>query len=259
MDRNIISGLGVILIKFFIQRLNIVIQTCPCHTRDRHDADCILIAHLYRLLRAEGRLFKRDRHKAHLHIPELTELLPYHLKGGTHNQIRLIAALALLLSFCLPAQQSRHATEHTRLRRAYTQRTSLPLSLLRAIPEVCDDIDTTTAHHRHTRILRLVDIVYIHRLIHQLCGISIHRCCHKCCEVESRLCLRIGFVLYCLIGDFRLCTRLGQLVHRRTIESRIFCFTVHKHKILWIVPEQLHKSRHIFLDSTKIFITLYID
>ncbi len=79
MDRNVIAGFCVILVKSLVKSLYVVVQTGPCNALDRHDADGVLIAHAQGILWVEGGFFKCQRHGSHLNLPKLCEFLPYYL------------------------------------------------------------------------------------------------------------------------------------------------------------------------------------
>ena len=39
VDRNVITGLGIVSIQCFVQCFDVIIQSSPCNTLDRHDTD----------------------------------------------------------------------------------------------------------------------------------------------------------------------------------------------------------------------------
>ena len=195
VDRNFVTRLGVVLVERLVQPLDVVVQTRPRHTGYGHDADGVFIAHLQRLLGIERDVIQRQGHGAQFDLPQLAEFLPYDLKSGAHHQIRLVEGFACGLAAVAPAQPCGHAAQHTCLRRTDAQRSGLPLGLFGGVPQIGDDIQTAAAHHRDTRILRLVDIVDVDRLVHQARGVIIHVGRHERRQIEPRLRLRIGFVL----------------------------------------------------------------
>ena len=223
MDSDLVARLFVEGVQLLVKSLDIIVQARPSNASNRHYADSILVAHRHRLLRVKRWAFERQRHLAHLYAPKLCKLLPHNLIGGTQYDIWLFARLTLLLAASLPTQECRHASEHTRLRGADTYGTRLPLRLLGGVPKVGDNVDTATTHHRHARVLRLVYIVDIHRLVHQLCSVVVHIGRNESCKVEAWLCLRISLVLDHLIRHFgrgwRLRYKLGRSRRKATIGS----------------------------------------
>ena len=214
MDRDIVSRILVISVKGAVQSLYIVVKTRPRNTGDGNDADGVLVTHLQRRLGIQRRMLERDGHGTQLDLPQLAELLPHDLVGGAHHQIGLVVGFALLLAFGTPPQPRRHAAQHTRLRRSDTHGTGLPCILLGRMPQVGKDVYATAAHNSHTRILRLVDVVDVDGVVHQLRGIVVHIGGDEGRKVQPRLCLRVGLVLDHTVGDFGSCLVLRDKFRR---------------------------------------------
>ena len=221
VDRNIVSRLLVVGVQLAVESLDVVVESRPRHAGDRHDANGVLVAHRQSVLRIERRLFEREGHRAHLDLPQLAELLPDHLEGGAHHQIGFVEGFALGLAFRAPAQPGRDAAQHTSLRRADSQRAGLPLGLFGRIPHVGDDVDAPSAHHRHTRILGLVDVVDVDRLVHQARSVFVHVGGDESRQIQTRLRLGIGLVLHHLVGDLR-CGFVLRNVLRRSGSEHLF-------------------------------------
>ena len=115
MDRDIIAGPGIVFIQSLVKSLYIIIHSGPCDAGYRNYADGVFVAHLYRLLHVEGRIFPGDRNRTHLYLPELAEFLPHHLIGGTHHEIRLVERLSCSLSAFAPSEPRGHSAQHAGL------------------------------------------------------------------------------------------------------------------------------------------------
>ena len=82
MDRNIVTGLGVVSIESFVQCFYVIVQSGPCHTLNRYDTNGVFITHLQGFFRIKSSLVKGQRHFTHFNLPELGELFPYYLETG---------------------------------------------------------------------------------------------------------------------------------------------------------------------------------
>ena len=104
VDGNVVAGLCIVCVERFVERFNIVIQSCPCNPLDRYDTDGVLVTHFQGFFGVERGLVKSQGHFAHFNLPQLGELFPYHLETGGDNEVRLIERFALRLTFLTPAQ-----------------------------------------------------------------------------------------------------------------------------------------------------------
>ena len=82
VDGNVVTGFGIVGVERFVKGFDIIIQSCPCDTLYRHDADCVFITHLQGFFGVERGLVEGQRHFAHFYLPQLGKLLPYHLETG---------------------------------------------------------------------------------------------------------------------------------------------------------------------------------
>ena len=203
MDRNIVSGFGVVFVQGFVQRFDVVVQAGPSHALDGNYADRIFIAHGQRVFRIERRFFQAQGHGTHFDLPQLTEFFPYDLETGRNDEVRFVVRFALRFAFRTPAQPCGYAAQHTGFGRADRQRAGFPLRLFGRIPQVGHDVDATGGHDGYARIFRFVDVVHVDRFVHQLGGVIVHVGRYECGEVQSRLRLRERFILHHLVGDFR--------------------------------------------------------
>ena len=240
------------------------IQTRPRHAGDGHDADGVLVADLQGLFDVERGLVEGQGHGAHLDLPQLAELLPYDLESGAHHEVRFVEGFAGGLAAVAPAEPCGHAAQHAGFRRADAQRSGLPLGLFGRVPQVCDDVQAASAHHRYAGILRFVDVVDVDGLVHQTCGVVVHVGRHESCQVQPRLGLGIGLVLDQLIGYFGCGLLLGDEFRRgrRThlFRSENVCqgvlgcvfLLIHNAKILFLVyiVRILHELCHKFRTFT---------
>ena len=112
VDWNVVAGLLVVLLECIVEGLDIVVESCPGHTHDGHDADGVLVAHGNGVLGIERELLAAEGHGAHLNLPQLRELLPYYLIGCRDYKVWLVAWLALCCAVFLPSLPGRHATKH---------------------------------------------------------------------------------------------------------------------------------------------------
>ena len=81
MDWNIVAGLLVVLLERVVERLDIVVESSPGNAHDGYHADGVLVTLGYGFLWAKSQLVGCQWHGAHLNLPKLGELLPYHLVG----------------------------------------------------------------------------------------------------------------------------------------------------------------------------------
>ena len=221
MNRNIVTRLLVVAGQGLIQSLDIIVQTRPRDTANRHHANRIFVAELNGRLGIERQVVGREGYGAHLNLPQLAELLPYDLIGRTHHQIGLIARLTLLLATLSPAQPGRHTAQHTGFGRTDTQRATLPIRLFGAVPKVGQNVDASSAHDGHTRILRLVDIVYRDGLVHQARRLFVHVGRDEGGQVQLRTGLGIGLILDHAVGHLRRCSLLGNRIDGGSMVHRL--------------------------------------
>ena len=201
MNRDVESGYPVVLLEGIIERLDVVVHTCPGHACHRYYAYCIFITHFYCRLNVKSRVLVRDRDSTHFYLPQLAEFLPYHLICRAHHQVRLVIRLSLRLPAGAPSQPCCDAAQHAGLGRADAHGSRLPFRLFRRVPHVCYHVDASSAHHSHSRIFCLVDVVDAYSLVHQFCSVVVHICRYECSEIKTRLRLRESLILDHLVGD----------------------------------------------------------
>ena len=80
VDRNVVAGLCIVGIEGFVEGFDVIVQSCPCNTLDRHDTDGVLITHLQGFFGVERGLVECQRHFTHFNLPQLGEFFPYHLE-----------------------------------------------------------------------------------------------------------------------------------------------------------------------------------
>ena len=226
VNRNLITRLFIIGIECTIQRLHIIIQPRPGHTTDRHHADRILVAKGQCSLCIKRQMVRRKGYSAQLDLPQLTELFPHHLIGRAHHQIGLITRLSLRLTTIAPTQPCRYSTQHTRLRRTDTEGTGLPIPFFGSIPQVGQDVDTTTTHHRHARILGLINVIYRDGLIHQACRLLIHVGCYKGCQIQLGTSFGVGLILHHAVSHLGRSTLFGNTIYGSRLAHRLRCINV---------------------------------
>ena len=230
MDRNIVTGLGVVSIESFVQCFYVIVQSGPCHTLNRYDTNGVFITHLQGFFRIKSSLVKGQRHFTHFNLPELGELFPYYLETGWDNEIRFIERFALSLAFLAPTQPSCHATQHTCFTWTNGQRTCFPSILFRRVPQVCYDVDTFSVHHGDTGIFRFVNVVDVDSLVHQLGGIVVHISGNESGQIQTGLSLSESFVFYHLISNLGSGRSIRDLLYRRGLQhsvwSKHFCFGI---------------------------------
>ena len=88
----------IVCVERFVERFNIVIQSCPCNPLDRYDTDGVLVTHFQGFFGVECGFVKSQGHFAHFNLPQLGKLFPYHLETGGDNEVRLIEWRARLFS-----------------------------------------------------------------------------------------------------------------------------------------------------------------
>ena len=174
VDRNVITGFGVVSVESFVQCFNVIVQSCPCNTLDRYNTDRVFITHLQRFFGVESGLFKSQRHFAHFDLPQLRELFPYNLETCWDNEVRFVKRFTLSLSFLTPAQPCSYTAQHTSFGRTDCQRTGFPCIFFRRVPQVGDDVDTFAIHYGDTRIFGFINIVDVDCLVHQLGSVIVH-------------------------------------------------------------------------------------
>ena len=113
MDRNVITGLGIVSIQSFIQCFDIIIQSSPCNTLNRYDTDGVFITHFQSFFGVKSGFFKRQRHFTHFNLPQLCKLFPNNLETCRNNKVWFIKWFALCLSFFTPTQPGSYTTQHT--------------------------------------------------------------------------------------------------------------------------------------------------
>ena len=69
VDRDVVSGFGVVGVERFVERFNIIVEAGPGYTLDGHDADGVFVAHLQSFLRVECGFLQSQRHRTHLNLP----------------------------------------------------------------------------------------------------------------------------------------------------------------------------------------------
>ena len=213
VDGNVVAGLGIVCVERFVERFNIVIQSCPCNPLDRYDTDGVLVTHFQGFFRVECGFVKSQGHFAHFNLPQLGKLFPYHLETGGDNEVRLIERFALRLTFLAPAQPGCHTTQHTCLRGTDGKCAGFPGFFFRRVPEVGHDVDTFTVHYGDARIFGLVNVVDVDGFVHQLGCIFVHIGSDECSQIQARLRLGEGLVFHHLIGDFRGSRSVGNLFY----------------------------------------------
>ena len=113
VDRNVITGLGIVSIQCFVQCFDVIIQSSPCNTLDRHDTDGVFITHFQSFFGVESGFFECQRHFTHFNLPQLCKLFPNNLETCRNNKVWFIKRFALCLSFLTPTQPGSYTTQHT--------------------------------------------------------------------------------------------------------------------------------------------------
>ena len=221
VDGNVVAGLGIVCVERFVERFNIVIQSCPCNPLDRYDTDGVLVTHFQGFFRVECGFVKSQGHFAHFNLPQLGKLFPYHLETGGDNEVRLIERFALRLTFLTPAQPCSYTAQHTRFGRTDGERACFPGIFFRRVPQVGNDVDTFTVHYGDAGILGFIDVVDVDGFVHQLGCVFVHIGGDECSQVQTGLCLGEGLILHHLVSDFGSRRPVWYFFYRRGLQHTV--------------------------------------
>ena len=118
MDAHIKSGALLDAVQCFADLFDRLIHTRIGHAHDGHHADGVLIDILVEIMAVEHFVVLGNRHIAWFHVEIVAELLPAHLHGAAHHQIRMIGRQVGLFAGFLPTALQRESAQHASFRRA---------------------------------------------------------------------------------------------------------------------------------------------